>query len=45
MMRRIVGVRHPSCVHDLDEDAATLVMHGCGHLLPTGDMRRRVNAR
>ena len=45
MMRRIVGVRHASRVHDLDEDTAALVMHGCGHLLPPRDMRWAVDAR
>ncbi len=45
MMRRIVGVRHTSCVHDLDEYMAAFVMHGCGHLLPPGDMRGSVDAR
>ncbi len=44
MMRRIVGVRHTPCVHDLDEDTAALGMHGCGHLLPACDMRRAVDA-
>ena len=45
MMRRIVGVRHTSRVHDLDEDMATLIMHSCGHLLPPRDMRWAVDAR
>jgi hypothetical protein len=45
MMRRIVGVRHTSRVHDLDEDMAAFVIHGCGHLLPSGDMRGSVDAR
>src|SRR5229473_1283744 len=44
MMRRIVGVRHTPGVHDLDEDTATLVVHGGGHLLPACDMRWAVDA-
>src|SRR6202023_484744 len=44
MMRRIVGVRHASRVHHLDEDTAALVMYGGGHLLPARDMRRAVDA-
>lgn len=31
-------------MHDLDEDAAALVMHGGRHILPTGDIGRRVDA-
>jgi hypothetical protein len=45
MMRRIVGVRHASRVHDLDKDMATFVVHGCDHLLPPCDMRWAVDAR
>jgi hypothetical protein len=45
MMRRIVGMRHTPCVHDLDENMTTLVMHGCGHLLPPRDLRWAVDAR
>ena len=44
-MRRVVGVRHTSRVHDLDEDMAALVMHSCGHLFPPRDMRGRVDTR
>ena len=45
MMRSIVGMRHASRVHGLDEDMTALVMHGRGHLLPPRDMRRAVDAR
>jgi len=45
MMRRVVGMRHTSRVHDLDEDMAALVMHSCRHLLPPDDMRGHVAAR
>ncbi len=44
MMRRIVGMRHTPGVHDLDEDTATLVVHGGGYLLPARDMRWAVDA-
>jgi hypothetical protein len=38
-------MRHASRVHDLDEDMAALVMHGCGHLFPPRDMCGSVDAR
>ena len=44
-MRRVVGVRHPPDMHELNEDAAALVVHGCGHLAPSGDMCGRVDTR
>jgi hypothetical protein len=45
MVRRIVGMRHPSRVHGLDEDVTALVMHGVRDLLPACDMRCAVDAR
>ena len=44
MMRRIVGMRHTSRVHELDEDMTALAMHGCRHFLPSRDMCGRVDA-
>jgi hypothetical protein len=44
LMRRIVGMRHASGVHHLDEDVAALVVHGTGHVLPFGDVSLSVDA-
>ena len=45
MMVRIVGMRHASCVHHLDEDAAALVVNGIGHVLPSGNVSLSVDTR